>query len=238
MSNQALKRILNKDIKSIEKNNLNDLGIYVEFNEKNLFQAYALIKGPKDSLYNCGYLFFNIEFPKNYPYAPPDVSYLSCTKTRIHPNIYVGGHKNGGKVCLSILGTWNGPKWTTVMDISTILITIQSLLDNNPLCHEPGFSNPKNRNNSKLYSNYNEIISYETINSLCMKNIKNIPGNFKCFENIIKDDFKKNFDEIIQKLENKKLKNKFPFKITIPYYRNNVIIDYHLLHEKLLNINL
>ena len=86
-----------------------------------------------------------------------DVSYLSCTKTRIHPNIYVGGHKNGRKVCLSILGTWNGPKWTTVMDISTVLITIQSLLDNNPLCHEPGFSSPS-RNNLKLYSNYNEII--------------------------------------------------------------------------------
>ena len=47
MSNQALKRIINKDIKSIEKNDLNDLGIYIEFNEKNLFQAYALIKGPK-----------------------------------------------------------------------------------------------------------------------------------------------------------------------------------------------
>ena len=54
------------------------------------------------------------------------------------------------------------------MDISTVLITIQSLLDNNPLCHEPGFSNPNNRNNLKLYSNYNEIISYKTINSLCI----------------------------------------------------------------------
>ena len=27
-------------------------------------------------------------------------------------------------------------------------------------------------------------LSYETINSLCMKNIKNIFENFKCFENI------------------------------------------------------
>ena len=34
----ALKRILNKDIKSIENNKLNDLGIYVEFNEENLFE--------------------------------------------------------------------------------------------------------------------------------------------------------------------------------------------------------
>ena len=62
----ALKRIINKDIKSITENNLNDLGIYVEFNEENLFEAKALIKGTKDSLYENGFLFFTIDFPKNY----------------------------------------------------------------------------------------------------------------------------------------------------------------------------
>ena len=40
-----------------------------------------------------------------------------------------------GKVCLSILGTWAGPKWTSIMDITTVLLTIQSLLDKNPLHH-------------------------------------------------------------------------------------------------------
>ena len=43
-----------------------------------------------------------------------------------------------GKVCLSILGTWSGPKWTSIMDITTVLLTLQSLLDENPLHHEPG----------------------------------------------------------------------------------------------------
>ena len=139
MEKNALKRILNKDIKEISKQKLNSLGIYIQFNEDNFFEAKAMIVGPKDSLYEGGFLFFNIYFPKNYPFSPPDITYVSRNNIRIHPNIYVGhGTKGFGKVCLSILGTWSGPKWTTVMDITTVLLTIQSLLDKNPLHHEPG----------------------------------------------------------------------------------------------------
>ena len=35
MSKAAIKRIINKDIKEINNNKLNDLGIYIEFNENN-----------------------------------------------------------------------------------------------------------------------------------------------------------------------------------------------------------
>ena len=130
MEKNALKRLINKDIKEIEKQNLKSLGIYIIFNEDNLLEAKAMIVGPKDSLYESSFLFFNIIFPKDYPYSPPNVSYISRNKIRIHPNIYVGGGSNGfGKVCLSILGTWSGPKWTSIMDVSTILLTLQSLLD-------------------------------------------------------------------------------------------------------------
>ena len=139
MEKNAIKRILNKDIKEISNQNLNSLGIYIQFNEDNFLEAKAMIVGPKDSLYEGGFLFFNINFPKNYPFSPPDVTYVSRNNIRIHPNIYVGHGTGGyGKVCLSILGTWSGPKWTSIMDITTVLLTIQSLLDNNPLHHEPG----------------------------------------------------------------------------------------------------
>ena len=36
-----------------------------------MLEAYAMIIGPKGTLYEGGYLFFNIDFPKNYPYSPP-----------------------------------------------------------------------------------------------------------------------------------------------------------------------
>ena len=35
MEKNALKRILNKDVKEISKQNLNSLGIYIQFNEEN-----------------------------------------------------------------------------------------------------------------------------------------------------------------------------------------------------------
>ena len=82
-------------MKAIIEQNLNDLGIYIEFNEENIMEAKAMIIGPEDSLYENSYLFFNIKFPKNYPYSPPDVSYVPRNRVRIHPNIYVGGHPKG-----------------------------------------------------------------------------------------------------------------------------------------------
>ena len=78
--------------------------------------------------------FLQLNFQKIIHFPPPILTYKSQNKVRIHPNIYVNG-----KVCLSILGTWSGPSWTHTMDITTVLLTIQSLLDNNPLANEPGY---------------------------------------------------------------------------------------------------
>ena len=57
---------------------------------------------------------------------------------RMHPNLYVQG-----KVCLSILGTYAGPSWSANMTLETILLNLQSLLDENPLANEPAFTNGK-----------------------------------------------------------------------------------------------
>ena len=57
-----------------------------------MLKAKAMIVGPKDSLYEYGFLFFNITFPKNYPFSPPDLHMYQGNNIRIHPNIYVGHH--------------------------------------------------------------------------------------------------------------------------------------------------
>ena len=224
MEKNALKRILNKDIKEISKQNLNSLGIYIQFNEDNFLEAKAMIVGPKDSLYEGGFLFFNIYFPKNYPFSPPDITYVSRNNIRIHPNIYVGhGTKGFGKVCLSILGTWSGPKWTTVMDITTVLLTIQSLLDKNPLHHEPG----QEKNETPMNQLYNQVIEYDTINTLILKNYIHPPTGFHIFLEDMKNEFKK-YNKNIQNLLDQK-KNEEKRKITVSFYRINVLIDYQLL---------
>jgi len=224
-SNTKKKKILSNDIKEIYYKKLNSLGIYIEFNEDNFLEAKAMIVGPKDSLYESGFLLFNIKFPKNYPFSPPDVSYVSRSRTRIHPNIYVAGHGSGnGKVCLSILGTWNGPKWTSIMDITTILLTLQSLLDSNPLHHEPG--QEKNVSNENIL--YNQVIEYESINTLLLKNYLDIPHGFECFQENMIQEIDQNKESIFNRIE--KLKKNENKKVTINFYRINISLNYSQLY--------
>ena len=226
MSTSALKRILQKDIKSIISNNLNSLGIYIEFNEEDFFKAKAMIVGPKDSLYEGGFLLFNIQFPSNYPFSPPDVSYISRNNVRIHPNLYVGRHSSGfGKVCLSILGTWSGPKWTTIIDISTVLLSIQSLLDGNPLHHEPG----QEKASGNVNDHYNEIIQYETISSLIIKNINIIPTGFEIFHPYMIQELNKRHPDLLRKIED--WKHKEDCQISVPFYRISKELHYKKTYQ-------
>ena len=228
----ALKRIMNIDMKRILSSDLNSNGIYIEFDETDILKAKALIIGPKDTIYDNAYLFFTIEFPKNYPFSPPILTYKSQNKVRIHPNIYVNG-----KVCLSILGTWSGPSWTHTMDITTVLLTIQSLLDNNPLANEPGYEKIASGNNNLIYENYNKIIRYNTINSLIVDRINTEFVDFDIFKNTMIEYFKKNNLCINDTIEiNKNIKE----NIKIGIYRIDISIDYEYLKIKYdkLNINL
>lgn len=226
MSTSALKRIVNKDIKEIINQKLISLGIYIHFDEDNMMKAKAMIVGPKGSLYENGFLFFNITFPKNYPYSPPDIAYISRNRIRIHPNLYVGQHSSGnGKVCLSILGTWSGPKWTSIMDITTVLICIQSLLDENPLHHEPGQEN----NNGKSNQIYNNIIEYESINTLLLRNYIDPPIGFDIFHEDMKNEINKIKEEQLSKIELMKNQNPRIIKASVPIYRIDTILDYSKL---------
>tara|TARA_B100000902_G_C27285533_1_gene904217 strand:+ start:1055 stop:1747 length:693 start_codon:yes stop_codon:yes gene_type:complete len=226
MTSSAIKRIINKDIKEVSNKNLNSLGIYIEFNEENLFEAKAMIVGPKDSLYDGGFLFFNITFPKNYPYSPPTLKYISQNIVRIHPNLYVNG-----KVCLSILGTWSGEKWSSIMDITTILLTIQSLLDNNPFNHEPGHEN-------KINESYNQIIQYNSLSSLIVDRYKRIPHSFEIFQNNMDETIKLRYNHLFNKIKQIKNENEKSFTATFPFYSINLTIDYDKLfrdYQKLFN---
>ena len=106
MSSSSNKRII-KEIKNYEKSNLVDSGIHCIFNDENIKNVKTLIIGPKDTPYENGFYFFNIQFTDNYPFSPPKVKFHTLNKAvRFNPNYY-----NCGKVCLSMLGTWSGPGW-------------------------------------------------------------------------------------------------------------------------------
>jgi ubiquitin-protein ligase len=232
MSSNAIKRIMNKDIKSIYNKNLNELGIHIHFNDDDMLKANAMVIGPKDTIYENGILFFNILFPKNYPYCPPKITYINDNKIRIHPNIYVNG-----KICLSILGTWSGPSWSSIYDITDVFIIIQSLLDNNPINHEPGYENNSKPLVKKISQSYNKIIKYNTINSLILNRYNNIntlnDTNFHIFKDIIIKHISDNKNDIIKSINDN---INYKDKISIGLYNINININYNHLIEKCNNI--
>ena len=100
ITRETIKRLA-KDVREIMKNPLEEHGIYYFHNETDMLKGQALIIGPKDTPYENGYYFFELEFPADYPHNPPTVTY--CTNdgmTRFNPNLY-----KSGKVCISVLNT-------------------------------------------------------------------------------------------------------------------------------------
>lgn len=132
-----LNRRLMVELKHIEAFNATNTGAYIEVDESNNCKFQILVIGPADSVFECVPLIFDVTLPQQYPLEPPKATFTSprlCSYVkRIHPNLY-----HEGKVCLSILGTWQGPSWAASMNLETLAVSLQSLLDANPLAHEPG----------------------------------------------------------------------------------------------------
>ena len=94
--------------------------IYYHHDENNIFKGYALIIGPTTTPYENGYYLFEFTFPENYPFSPPKVKFHTYDgQTRFNPNLYINGY-----VCLSILNTWEGEKWSACQSIKSILKSI------------------------------------------------------------------------------------------------------------------
>ena len=58
-----MKKRIMIDIKQYQKSELDKCGIYLIPDDNNMSKAKALIIGPKDTPYENGFYFFDIEFP-------------------------------------------------------------------------------------------------------------------------------------------------------------------------------
>ena len=91
--------------------------IFVRASENELDKLRVLIIGPEDTPYANGCFVFDLSLGNDYPNAPPKVQFLTTSSfmspantlanknIRFNPNLY-----ECGKVCLSLLGTWSGPR--------------------------------------------------------------------------------------------------------------------------------
>jgi ubiquitin-protein ligase len=224
MSSIKVKRIL-YDYKLINQNDLESIGIYIKTNDDDIENAKALIIGPDDSVYEKGFYFFDITFPKNYPNSPPTVLFYTQSKkkdVRFNPNLYTNG-----KVCLSILGTWMGPSWTSCMNLSQVLLSIQSLLNDNPLQNEPGFENEV----GEKAINYLNLIKYYNISIASLDMITNIPKGFEEFQDIINAKFKENLQFYNKFIEDNIENDNKLFKSSI--YSMSEVYDINSLKTKI-----
>jgi ubiquitin-protein ligase len=146
----ATKRAM-ADASELQKPAYAELKIYYSPNSQNILEGNACVFGPTDTPYEDCPMIYRIQIPSEYPFESPKFTFLTNDgETRFHPNMYVEG-----KVCLSILGTWSGPKWASTMRLSTVLVTLQSLMDNEPLRHEPGYETGRDEL-IKAYTNFIE----------------------------------------------------------------------------------
>ena len=129
----AAVRRLNKELKDLISG-----GFDAEIVEENLYHWHIAINGPADTPYFGGTFILDIEFPQEYPFAPPKVVFI----TKIyHPNT---DHK--GNICLSILKDEWAPTMTTLKVVGIIISLLKQPNPDNPLNVEAAHLYVENRN--------------------------------------------------------------------------------------------
>ena len=85
--------------------------------EDDIYNWQATIMGPVGSPYEGGLFYLRIEFPEDYPFKPPKVSFIT--------KIYHCNINSAGNICLDILKE----QWSPALTISKVLLSICSLMD-------------------------------------------------------------------------------------------------------------
>ena len=224
ISRDSIKRLL-ADVKYVFKNPLTENGIYYCHDEEDILKGYAMIVGPEETPYFGGYYFFELSYPSDYPFSPPKVKYnTNDGLTRFNPNLY-----KCGKVCVSILNSWSGDKWSACQTINSVLLTMCSLLNNTPLLNEPGVTKLH-----KDYVPYNKIIEYTNIDfavcNLLDKTKKLIPERFISFYPFMKELFLKNYDKLVAIVDSK---NGLDEHYYVQIYQMSTRVKYGSLKDKL-----
>ena len=140
-----LKRSL-KEHKILRSANALPNGVYVRTWESRLDIIRVLFVGPAETPYADAPFMIDFYLPPSFPSEPPQAYFHSWTAEsglggvgRVNPNLY-----EDGKICLSLLGTWEGNKgegWNAGR--STLLQVIVSLLGlvlvREPFFNEAGY---------------------------------------------------------------------------------------------------
>jgi len=209
---------------------LAESGIFIILNEDNINEIHFVIFGAENTPYQYCPLFFKLEIPLTYPHTPPIGKFITTNgKTRFNPNLYVNG-----KICLSILGTWQGPGWTSTMTIHSVINSIQALVMNEtPIINEPIYETTTSEN----ISAYNYYVEYYSIKHALCEQLLTI-YNYEPFSNIkteLYTYFLKFSQKILERLDILISINQNKL-VSCKYENINEQYDYIILKEKVIEL--
>ena len=191
---KALRR-LTRELSKIH--DLEELGIYVSWDDEAPMVVWALIIGPTGTPYEGGFYLFQLCFTSDYPFTPPQVKTLTQGNgTRLHPNLYISG-----KVCLSILGTWGRSTWSCADTVRSVLLSLQSILDSDPLRNEPGYDGNHRANVCRVYQ---KVIECENLRTAILGVVDRVrrshTDGFRRFHDVIETRFDKGRESILKRI--------------------------------------
>lgn len=147
--------------------------VYVRTWDSDMALLRVLIIGPSGTPYAYAPFLFDITLHSQFPSEAPTAFFHSWTNGvgRVNPNLY-----ENGKVCLSLLGTWEGDddeeEW--VPGKSTVLQIIVSLLGL-VLVKEPFYSKSTDQI-FRLW--FDDLVNHKEENSLCFLHFLPYPSSF------------------------------------------------------------
>jgi len=149
-SSSSAVRALGLELKGLQDDPLEGIRARL-INDENMFEWEVALFGPPDTLYQGGYFKAHMKFPRDYPYSPPSVRFV----TKVwHPNVY-----ENGDLCISILhppvddpqsGELPCERWNPTQNVRTILLSVVSLLN------EPNTFSPANVDASVMFRRWKE----------------------------------------------------------------------------------
>ncbi|KEG05635.1 putative ubiquitin-conjugating enzyme, partial [Trypanosoma grayi] len=106
---------LSKEKKKLDETRVCDF--YAAPLDDNIFEWHFTLQGPAESPYAGGLYHGSLQFPRTYPFAPPDIVFLTTS----------GRFEVGTRICSSI-SSYHPELWQPTYDIAMVLVALRAFM--------------------------------------------------------------------------------------------------------------
>merc|ERR1711871_507646 len=154
--------------------------VFVRIDAERVDVLKVMLTGVEGTPYTGGCFVFDVLCPSQYPQTPPKVAIETTARgsVRFNPNLYANG-----KVCLSLLGTWEGDateSWDPSRSLTQVFTSIQSLvMTADVYFNEPtALYSPSSLQGQRLNRGYVNVVRYGTVVHAMIEQIRTPPAAF------------------------------------------------------------